>query len=117
MPVLQEETKKIYLTRFSVDKDGKELPDDEKGWVEVRKKLTVGVVKPILEKGGFNKGNEAAVGIEIIPRLIKDWNLTDAQENKLPVTDENVAMLEMEDFQEISKEIDFVKLSGVKKKK
>lgn len=116
MPVLKQETKRIYLSRFSNDENGKELPKEEQGWIDVLKKPTLGIMREVLLKGESINQNQTAIGVEMLPRMIADWNLTDANGRKLEVSVENIDILSMEDMKELMESVDFASL-GVKKKK
>jgi len=53
--------------------------------------------------------------LELIPKMIKDWNFTDEQEKKLPINTKSLELFDMESLTELSETInDFA--TFVKKK-
>lgn len=93
MPKLITETKELTLPSY---------PDSK---VTVVSKPTWGSVSEI--KPG---DDPAKIAKEILPKLILDWNFTDASDNKLEVNMENIGKLPAEDvgylMQEVTKTLD-----------
>jgi hypothetical protein len=95
MPVLKESVnvKRVKLPSFKDPNDG--------AWVDVKKDLSVG---DLLE--GLKGINQAEQNILVITSAIRDWNLTDENGEKLPITAENVKKLKAVDFMAIANEVE-----------
>lgn len=87
MPILNNERsfKKIILPSS--------LPDDE-AYVEVWDKVLTSDVVGLSEY----QDNKNRAAVEMLVNIIKDWNFTDKDGVKLPVTAENVNFLDIRDF-------------------
>lgn len=89
MPVLQDlrKTKKVQLDTISG------------GEVEI---YTSFLVKDIED----NQTKEGTEMMKTLLSIIKDWNLTDEQGNKLPITPENLGKLDIIDLMKIQNDKD-----------
>lgn len=85
MPVLtnNRKTTRIILPSMSD-------PEDP-GWVEIRDKLILGDFSRTVTGVGNTR-------VEAVAGAITDWNMTDEDGTKLPITVENVGLLEADDF-------------------
>jgi hypothetical protein len=93
MPILNTERnfKKIILPSSTAT---------DEAWVEVWDKVFTSDVIALSSYGGDK--NKAS--IEIITSIIKDWNFTDSEGNKLPITSENVNFMSILDVAKIIEE-------------
>jgi len=100
MPVLKDfrRTKKISLSKH----EGSEI------------EIYDGII--VKDAMGFNLENpQNANSLELIPKMIKDWNFTNEKEEKLPINMESLELLDMESLTELTNTInEFANL--VKKK-
>ena len=101
MPVLQksEDILRVYLPST----DG--LPHEERAWVDVRSRLLVGDVERITQ-GKTDEANAITGSIRLLSGMVRDWNYTDAEGQKLPVTEENLRLLETQDLQAIGEHLE-----------
>lgn len=90
-----------------------ELKTVEGGTVEVYDSLLAGDSEDLMTEGAFNQ--EKPKMIRVLQRLIKDWNLTDENDNKLEITEANLRLLLQDDLNNLISEglSDFFKQAGV----
>lgn len=80
-------TKRLYLPST------KDLPEEEKAWVEVKDRLTGG--DWVAAAVGKNNAERTDIGLAM---FIVNWNFTDAEGKVDPITPETVHRLELEDY-------------------
>lgn len=87
-------TKRLYLPST------KDLPEEEKAWVEVKDRLTGGdwVASAI----GKDNAERTDIGLSM---FIVNWNFTDAEGKVEPITPQSVHRLELEDYNFLGKEL------------
>lgn len=93
MPVLKQhvkEVKKVYLPSTKAAEN-----EEDRAWVE----LNVGATSAVdLIHIGGNINTEGEFAATVLVNRIVNWNFTDKELIPLPVTLENVAQLETEDY-------------------
>lgn len=102
MPTLEAErkTKRVVLPSSQ---------ENDEAWVE----LCVGVlVGDIIQVTSFEK-NSGQATLEVLAKLIKDWNFTDKEGNKAPINVENIKLLSVADMSALTQEIDAFKVASV----
>ena len=96
MPQFKSENlEKVYLPSTQ-----NETNEDDKAWVVIDTNLTAAAMI------GLKTGDGGAASLHMVARAIKDWNFTDSQGGKVPITDENVAHLSFADFGFLSSKIE-----------
>lgn len=97
MPILQKEE---IIDRFYLPST-ENLPEADKAWVDMDiSKLTTEDVTNM-----DSKASEISIGIGMLTGRIKGWNFTDANGVPLPVSEETVRLLDIEDFGFLSTKI------------
>ena len=90
MPTLKKDikTKRIVLPKSS--------ESGEEAWVDVETEFTVGHLRGIdLEAPRME------VAVQLVAKIVKDWNFTEADGTKSPITEESIGFLPLDDINAI----------------
>ena len=107
MPQLRKaEEKQVILPSFE------DLPENEQAWVKVKTRVQMSDFAQVDRTKG-----EVMATAQVMASKIIDWNLEGEDGQKLPITAENVALLEAVDFGYISLVLGLDKLSRLNAEK
>jgi hypothetical protein len=95
MPELKYENRTIEL----------ELPGIPGSKVTVRNSILAKDVQLLMEKGCYNEDSAKKQFVPILSVIIVAWNLTDEKGEILPINEENISKLEVDDAMEIVKQL------------
>lgn len=109
MPVLtgiHDKTTKVFLPSYQ--------DTDDPAWVEIYDDLSVVDLAAFITTIGDDRPRRM---MELVCKVIKDWNFTNAEGKKLPVAVEYVSMLKASDMGEIINKVEeiVVKFAAAKK--
>lgn len=90
MPVLKADT---TTTKIFLPSTENEPNEADRAWVTVKNKL---ILKDM--SGLMTEKSEIEQAISGVAAYITDWNFTDENGGKLPITPDNVGLLDMQDF-------------------
>lgn len=110
MPVLigtQDKTKKVFLPSYA----GTENP----AWIEIYENLALADLAGFVAAMGTESQNRM---LQLICKIIKDWNFTDSDGKKLPISIEYVSKLNASDMGEVISQVEEIvtQFANAKKK-
>ena len=77
------------------------LPDEEQVWVEIRAVPSIGDVEDV----DFATTNRIKPGIEMISKMLADWNFSDEQDAKMPLTKASIRLLPIPDYKKLDETV------------
>ena len=96
MPILKDARRLITVDLKKLDG----------GQVVIRECFLTGEIEMINKRGGVDDLNSGRLVSYPLTFLIKSWNLTDENGGPLPITEENIGLLDVDDINVIYKALD-----------
>lgn len=92
----ESKVQRVFLPSTKIGDDGKPLPQDQWVWVDFDTRKDQ--VADVLEQEVDENASALRYGVNSVLRRVKGWNVTDASNAALPLTDENLQLIDQDDF-------------------